>query len=237
MSEQATACKKHKDAPVKGYSQCAGCEIEALRAENGRLESAWNVATLRRKDQIIATQEAENDRVKQELAAARGLLRELYNTMAEYFPGDNPPAHEGLMARAAAALTATPAPEAQTEQGERQEAVAWLIDWPEEPELGHYFSDDPNPTARSRPLYTIPQPAPDVHGLVSFALELIKGAWEGGSFDGGDIQDAGVRHGLLVVEQREESCGDHCSCAEHGFPIECYRLKPAMAAYRAKGGE
>ena len=34
-----------------------------------------------------------------------------------------------------------------------QQPVAWLIDWPEEPELGHYFSDEPNEYARSRPLY------------------------------------------------------------------------------------
>jgi hypothetical protein len=41
---------------------------------------------------------------------------------------------------------------AQTEQ----QPVAWLIDWPEEPELGHYFSDEPNEHARSRPLYAAP---------------------------------------------------------------------------------
>ena len=28
-----TACKRHSESPVKGYNQCAGCEIEALRAE------------------------------------------------------------------------------------------------------------------------------------------------------------------------------------------------------------
>ena len=89
--------------------------------------------------------------------------------------------------------------------------------------------DDPNPCAR---LATIPQPGPDVRALAAFALELIDGAWKGGSFDGGDIQDAGVRHGLLVVEQREESCGEHCDCAEYGFPAECYRLTPALAAHR-----
>lgn len=40
-------------------------------------------------------------------------------------------------------------------QDERQ-PLAWLIDWPEEPELGHYFSDEPNEHARSRPLYAAP---------------------------------------------------------------------------------
>jgi hypothetical protein len=30
--------------------------------------------------------------------------------------------------------------------------VAWLIDWPDEPDLGHYFAEEPSPTARSRAL-------------------------------------------------------------------------------------
>lgn len=60
-----------------------------------------------------------------------------------------------------------PAPVVQAEQGERQEAVAWLIDWPDEPELGHYFSEEPNEAARSSPLYTTPQPGPDVRGLAA----------------------------------------------------------------------
>nr|WP_152513167.1 hypothetical protein [Pseudomonas sp. P818] len=81
-------------------------------------------------------------------------------------------------------------------------------------------------------LTATPQPGPDLRGLASFAMELIDGAWKGGSFDGGDIQEAGVRHGLLMVEQREESCGEHCDCAEYGFPAECYRLTPALAAHR-----
>ena len=55
---------------------------------------------------------------------------------------------------------------AQTEQ----QPLAWLIDWPEEPELGHYFSDEPNEHARSRPLYAAPiaqtAPQPEQSGLV-----------------------------------------------------------------------
>ena len=39
------------------------------------------------------------------------------------------------------------------------EPVGWLIDWPEEPELGYYISDNPSEYARSRPLYIAPQPA------------------------------------------------------------------------------
>ena len=41
------------------------------------------------------------------------------------------------------------------------EPVAYLIDWPEEPEIGHCLSEEPNDSGRSRPLYTAP-PAPSV---------------------------------------------------------------------------
>lgn len=126
---------------------------------------------------------------------------------------------------------------ALAEQGERQEAACWVpracLD-----KLRNGRNNSPTVLTdgpaefNDTPLYTTPQPGQDVRGLAAFALELIDGAWEGASFDGGDVQEAGVRHGLLVVERREESCGEHCSCAEHGFPIECYRLTPALAAQR-----
>ena len=44
--------------------------IESLKAEIARLRSAWHVETLERKDALIAKQEAENDRLKAELAEA-----------------------------------------------------------------------------------------------------------------------------------------------------------------------
>lgn len=34
--------------------------------------------------------------------------------------------------------------------------VAWMIDWPDEPELGHYFGEEPNSSARSVPLFAAP---------------------------------------------------------------------------------
>jgi hypothetical protein len=39
------------------------------------------------------------------------------------------------------------------------EPLAWLIDWPDEPDLGHYFGEEPNEFARSIPLYTAPTAA------------------------------------------------------------------------------
>lgn len=70
--------------------------------------------------------------------------------------------------------------------------------------------------------------------MKAFANEMIGAAFEGGSFEGGDIQDIAVKHGLLQIEQRTEECGEVCACREYGFPAECYRktdlLKPADPA-------
>lgn len=68
--------------------------------------------------------------------------------------------------------------------------------------------------------------------LKAFANEMIGAAFEGGSFDGGDIQDIAVKHGLLQIEQRTEECGEVCACREYGFPAECYRKTDLL-----KGGE
>lgn len=42
------------------------------------------------------------------------------------------------------------------------EPVAWLIDWPGEPDLGHYFAEEPVQGGRSRPLYAAPAQAVDL---------------------------------------------------------------------------
>lgn len=78
---------------------------------------------------------------------------------------------------------------------------------------------------------TPPQPIYDEakdradNALKAFANDMITAAFEGGSFDGGDIQDIAVKHGLLRIEQRTEECGDVCACRSEGdgFPAECYR--------------
>lgn len=59
--------------------------------------------------------------------------------------------------------------------------------------------------------------------LIAFANELTSAAFEGGSFDGGDIQDIAVKHGLMRIENRDDECGEACACREYGFPAECYR--------------
>ena len=68
--------------------------------------------------------------------------------------------------------------------------------------------------------------------MKAFASEMIGAAFEGGSFDGGDIQDIAVKHGLLQIEQRTEECGEVCACREYGFPASCYRKTDLV-----KGGE
>lgn len=53
-------------------------DYDALLEENQRLESAWKVDVLNRKDELIAKQEKENDRVKAEreaLLAERDVLK------------------------------------------------------------------------------------------------------------------------------------------------------------------
>lgn len=66
--------------------------------------------------------------------------------------------------------------------------------------------------------------------LQAFAVEMINASFEGGNFDGGDIQDIAVKHGLLRIEQREEECGEGCACREYGLPAECYRKTPLLGA-------
>ena len=66
--------------------------------------------------------------------------------------------------------------------------------------------------------------------LKAFAVEMINASFEGGSFEGGDIQDIGVKHVLLRIERREAECGERCACREYGFPAECYRKTPILGA-------
>lgn len=70
----------------------------------------------------------------------------------------------------------------------------------------------------------------DLDALRSFADEAVSAAYEGGSFEGGDIQDMAVKHGLLRIESRSEECGEACACREYGFPAECYRKTSLLFA-------
>jgi hypothetical protein len=65
--------------------------------------------------------------------------------------------------------------------------------------------------------------------LVAFAREVIRAGWDYGGMDGGEIQDAAEKHGLLVPTQVTEPCSkEGCSCEEFDFPTTCYRFAPLL---------
>ncbi len=89
---------------------------------------------------------------------------------------------------------------AQASAAPEQEPVAWVIDWPEEPELGHYFSDESNPTARSRPLYTHSDPSEVVRlaELVATGNDLLNAATQRA-----DAADRKLGDAFKVVEMAQ----------------------------------
>jgi hypothetical protein len=55
--------------------------------------------------------------------------------------------------------------------------------------------------------------------------------------DGGTLQNAAVKHGLLAEHEVAEPCGDGCNCASYGdFPQTCYRPTDTMKRDAAMGG-
>lgn len=80
--------------------------------------------------------------------------------------------------------------------------------------------------------------AQDVAGLAAFANEMIDIAFEGGDADGGQIQEAAEKHGLLVKHERQSRCQEEfCNCAIYGFPADCYVRSEQLRAHRAQQGE
>lgn len=62
--------------------------------------------------------------------------------------------------------------------------------------------------------------------LAAFADSMLDEFWDS-SLDAFDLQDFGVKSGLLVEVEAKEACGETCSCAEYGeFPQTCYRFAP-----------
>lgn len=68
--------------------------------------------------------------------------------------------------------------------------------------------------------------------LRAFAQEVMA-CWPNGDLDGGALQDAAEKHGLLNPETRHEdcsnTCGNYCNCAgmydtkEWAAGVRCYR--------------
>lgn len=66
--------------------------------------------------------------------------------------------------------------------------------------------------------------SPDLIGFATAVLD----SWPDGGIDGGDLQDLGVRFGLLSPVTVTEPCNENCHCAEYydEFPAECLRRVP-----------
>lgn len=67
-----------------------------------------------------------------------------------------------------------------------------------------------------------------IAGLQAFAKEMISAAFAGADMDGGSIQEAAVKHGLLEAVEATEPCRDGCNCSLGDFPQTCYRHTRAM---------
>jgi hypothetical protein len=65
-----------------------------------------------------------------------------------------------------------------------------------------------------------------IAGLLRFARRCIESAWEGGGFEGDDLQDLAEECGLLEPTAVTAPCNPECcACADYGdFPTTCYRL-------------
>jgi hypothetical protein len=78
----------------------------------------------------------------------------------------------------------------------------------------------------------------DAESLRGFIYEImpLDEEWIG-DVDGGTLQNAAVKHGLLAEHEVAEPCGDGCNCASYGdFPQTCYRPTDTMKRDAAMGG-
>lgn len=75
----------------------------------------------------------------------------------------------------------------------------------------------------------------DAPGIRRFARDVLEGGFEGNTFDGADLQELGVKHGLLREVTVTEPCStDGCACAEVvDFPTTCYRFTEVMQPPKA----
>jgi len=75
---------------------------------------------------------------------------------------------------------------------------------------------------------------------LKFADHIINGMFEGGNWDGGDVQELAVKYGLLKPETMQGPCNldGACQCAQNSaeFPSTCYR-KTYVAAMAAQQSE
>ena len=64
-----------------------------------------------------------------------------------------------------------------------------------------------------------------VESLRGFAREILDPERRYGEWDGADLQELAIKHGLFVEIPVTEPCGEACICAEvDDFPQTCYRF-------------
>jgi hypothetical protein len=62
------------------------------------------------------------------------------------------------------------------------------------------------------------------------AAKLAEVCWDGGSLDGGELQELLVEADVLTGAVVNEPCGERCRCSEYDVapPWVCYRLAEAF---------
>jgi len=79
--------------------------------------------------------------------------------------------------------------------------------------------------------------------LRAFAQEVMDGWPEFGGMDGGDLQDAAEKHGLLKPVMRYNPCSADCTCTDYYDPAEfgpgvcCYQLTPLLTGEPQETGK
>ena len=68
--------------------------------------------------------------------------------------------------------------------------------------------------------------------LLQLAADVLKAAnWPDGDEICADLQDIYAKHGLMVIVNATEPCGENCACADwDAFPMECYRYCELLKA-------
>jgi hypothetical protein len=77
-----------------------------------------------------------------------------------------------------------------------------------------------------------PTAALPIDGLVDFARDMARVAWDAGSLDGYDVQEMLTAHGILIETEVAGPCSEEtCGCAEvtDEWPTTCFRLHPALS--------
>jgi hypothetical protein len=108
----------------------------------------------------------------------------------------------------------------------RSEGTRGKTEWEER---NNNYIASVNPTAIAELLQKLDAALLDAEKLRDFAKEIMDNCPDVVFLDGFDLQDLGVKYGLLVGTIKTEPCSDNCNCAEYGdFPMKCFTKTPLM---------